>query len=484
MVAWGYNLHEENFAFATLRGAFSRPDVIAFDGTSRVTYQRFADLVVHFARKMREFGVGAGSTVGLSVASPVVAQVAVTAVGLLGARWLQFGALERKSPHLQATHFFTGAGEGGTYQFTRAWLEAPPASVDSLDDFPGHAHPDDVWMIATSSGTTGRQKYMPLGYRSAWRRISGNIDLVDGKPMIFASLFGATGHTGLRPRLGNLLAGGTNVQIASFEKMLARGVNRLMGSPVQIAAHIRKATPPDTRIRSCRLTGAVVTSQFVEWALDYFDEVQVLYGSTETGGATVARFTQDRPFDGSAGHPLDGVELSVVDGADKPVEAGVEGIIRVRTDGMVMGYVGDPELTQAVFRNGWFEPGDLGYIDATGAVHISGRISDVINTGGVKFNAADLDASLQRHPDVEDGYCFIEKTGHGEDVLSATISLKPSADRSGFAAQWPSTVKGLGPARALHRLYVVDTVLRNENGKPMRAESAKAVQSLTPIILS
>jgi LacI family transcriptional regulator len=61
------SVHDENFAFATLRRAFTYPDAVAFDGTSKVTYQRFADLVMHFARKMQEFGVDRSSTVGLVV---------------------------------------------------------------------------------------------------------------------------------------------------------------------------------------------------------------------------------------------------------------------------------------------------------------------------------------------------------------------------------------------------------------------------------
>jgi acyl-coenzyme A synthetase/AMP-(fatty) acid ligase len=474
-------VQEENFAFSTLRAALSRPDTVALEGTSSITYQRFADLVVHFARRMQEFGVDRHSAVGLSTQSPVVAQIAVTAVGLLGAHWLHWGPQERANPLLGVTHAFSSVGQGGSYEFTRTWFEAPAADDSSLDAFPGHGSGDDVWMIASSSGTTGRTKYMRLGYRAAWRRISGNVDLVDGRPMILASLFSAASHTGLRPRLGNLLAGGTNVNAGSFARLQARGVNRVMGSPIQIATLTRKLAPPAVRIRSCRLTGSVVTLQFVERALQFFDEVQVLYGSTETGGVSVARFSDERPFDGSVGYPLEGAMYSVVDEQGRPVEPGTEGILRLSTDGMVAGYVGNADLTRMLFTDSWFEPGDLGYVDEAGALHVSGRRGDVINIGGVKFNATDIDEVLLLCPDVVDGYCFVAQDDLGADVLAAVVSLRQGA--RDVAAVHEFAVGRLGRNKCPRRLYVVDTVPRNENGKPMRAESARVAQSLTPILL-
>ena len=476
-------MHNDNFAFATLRGALGRPDAVAFGGTAPVAYQRYADLVVHFAHRMREFGVDRNSTVGLAVKSPVVACVAVTAVALLGSRWLShFHDAPAYVP--RCTHVFAGMGESGIgwFEFTKSWFEAPHAGVADLDEFAGNESGGDLWMIAHSSGTTGRAKYMPISYETAWRRISGNPELVDDAPMVLASLFGPTAYVGIRPRLGNLFAGGTNVNASSFARLRAGGVNRVMGSPAQISALVqRHPEVPLSRIRSCRVTGAAVTQQFVERALRYFQEIQVLYGSTEAGVITLASFTDDKPYDGSTGHPLEGAGLEVVDDTGTPVPVGTEGTVRIRTEWTVPYYIGAPQLSATVFQDGWFLPGDLGYLDALGALHITGRKGDVLNIAGTKLNAAEVDEVLQLHPDVVDGYCFLEKDEHGSDVLAAIVALRSGAPTAGASTIYDLTVKRMGRAKSPKRLYVTDMVLRNENGKPMRAESAKAAQGLTRI---
>ncbi len=482
----GHRVDVDNFAFATLRRAYEHPDRLAASGNAQVSYQRFADLTVHFARRMREFGVDRSSTIGFQLKSPLVAVVAATAVALLGAKWI--GGRPRGLPGYvpRPTHVFAGMGESeaGAYEFTRAWFEAPPTRLADLSDFDGHASADDMWLIAHSSGTTGRPKHMPLTYAQAWRRVVDNADLVDGKPMTLCSLFEPVSYVGIRPRLGNLFHGGTNVSTTSLERLPELGVNRVMGSPSHLVAFLKGKSPPPVRIRSCRLTGAAVTRRFVEHLFGYFEEVQVLYGSTEAGAVALAQFFDAASFDGSAGPAMDGAAFDIVDQAGEPVPTGSEGIVRVRAAGMISGYLGEPELTRSLFRDGWFTPGDLGRVGAAGALYITGRTGEVINLAGLKLNAADLDEVLQLHADVDDGYCFIAKDEAGADVLAAVVSLRPGANPADAAAIREVAARGLAAAKVLKRVYVVDTVLRNENGKPMRAESARAAQDWIPIELA
>ena len=123
-----------------------------------------------------------------------------------------------------------------------------------------------------------------------------------------------------------------------------------------------------------------------------------LWGMSEMQAGT---FT--RPHDAlaarvaSAGRASPGTELRVMnDGA--PAAAGEEGELEARGCSVFDGYLGNEAATASAFTpDGWFRTGDLARIDAGGNVLITGRLKDVINRGGVKFNPADVEALIERH---------------------------------------------------------------------------------------
>ncbi|WP_297445926.1 AMP-binding protein [Desulfurobacterium sp.] len=90
------------------------------------------------------------------------------------------------------------------------------------------------------------------------------------------------------------------------------------------------------------------------------------YGLTETS-PLVSVNRPDKKKIGSAGPPIKGVEVKIVNGE-----------IAVKGDNVMKGYYNRPEETEAVIRDGWFYTGDLGFIDDDGFIHITGRAKDVI----------------------------------------------------------------------------------------------------------
>ena len=475
----------ENFAFAALERAFAQPRVPAFEVVGHtIPYQRFADLLVGFATRMRQLGIDRRSTVGLAINDAATAAIATSAIALLGSKWV--GVAGASPDVLARTTHVLAAGPGpqlpGVTAIDRSWFEAPAAPKHALQDFPGHERADDIWMIAHSSGTTGKPKFMPMSYGTVWRRIE-NPELQDGAAPITCNLFPPTSYVGAKINVGNLVLGGTNVARMPFEMLLKKGVNRVMGSPTQLAgAILNAAPPPGRRIRSCKVTGSQVTAQFVAAALRYFEELHVLYGTTEVGTATLARFTDAIPFDGTVGRPFAGAEVEILDPEQLACAPGSEGAVRVKTPWAVPGYLGEPELTAAFFRDGWFYPGDLGILDGTGTLRITGRIGEVINAGGMKLNATDLDEIVQRHPDVEDGYCFIEVDDQGVQTLSVVVALRRGASPTGLPSIIATATEHLGRSKCPARIYVADIVPRNENGKPMRTQAAAAVPRFQRVV--
>jgi O-succinylbenzoic acid--CoA ligase len=105
------------------------------------------------------------------------------------------------------------------------------------------------------------------------------------------------------------------------------------------------------------------------------------YGMSETCGGCV--------YDGMA---LAGVEVRI--GADDEV--------LLRGPMLFDGYEGDPERTARVMSDGWFHTSDVGRIEADGRLRVTGRLDDVIISGGVKVPGATVAARLEAHPGVNE----------------------------------------------------------------------------------
>jgi cyclohexanecarboxylate-CoA ligase/acyl-CoA synthetase len=99
----------------------------------------------------------------------------------------------------------------------------------------------------------------------------------------------------------------------------------------------------------------------------------------------------------SIGRASPGTELRVAD-ETAPLAAGTEGELQVRGASVFSGYLDNAEATAAAFTSdGWFRTGDLARLDAAGNLQITGRLKDVINRGGVKFNCADVETIVGAH---------------------------------------------------------------------------------------
>src|SRR5690606_8146885 len=98
--------------------------------------------------------------------------------------------------------------------------------------------------------------------------------------------------------------------------------------------------------------------------------------------------------------------VRIVDEAGAPVALGERGEIQLCGPTLTAGYLGDPALNQAAFRDGWFCSGDLGSFDADGFLRLHGRLREVINRGGEKVSLQEVDDALLRHPAVAEAADF------------------------------------------------------------------------------
>ena len=86
---------------------------------------------------------------------------------------------------------------------------------------------------------------------------------------------------------------------------------------------------------------------------------------------------------GSAGLPLPGVDVRVVDGDDQQVPAGTAGEVVVRGPNVMRGYLRRPEESAEILRGGWLHTGDAGRLDEDGYLTLAGRVGSPADAGTV-----------------------------------------------------------------------------------------------------
>jgi acyl-CoA synthetase (AMP-forming)/AMP-acid ligase II len=139
------------------------------------------------------------------------------------------------------------------------------------------------------------------------------------------------------------------------------------------------------------------------------DYMQV-YGMTELSGAvTYLGAEEHRDVANeyrltSAGKPVAGVELAIVDPATgEHLGPNQTGELWVRTAQVMAGYWHKPDADKAAFAgDGWLRSGDAGYIDEDGYLYISDRIKDMIISGGENIYPAEIERVLAEYPGVAD----------------------------------------------------------------------------------
>lgn len=138
------------------------------------------------------------------------------------------------------------------------------------------------------------------------------------------------------------------------------------------------------------------------------------YGITETSPTIASTHNDMRRDDLSCGVPLPDVEVTIRDADQDGI-----GEIYVTGPNVMMGYYREPERTaEALPKPGTFKTGDLGRLDADGALYILGRSKELIIRSGFNIYPPEIEAMLTRHPDVYQAAVIGRQVRGNEEVLA------------------------------------------------------------------
>ncbi len=171
------------------------------------------------------------------------------------------------------------------------------------------------------------------------------------------------------------------------------------------------------------------------------------YGMSETGPiVTVALLTPELADGGEtevtyrcrAGRPVALVDLRIQDaaGAFLPHDGVSAGEVVLRAPWLTMGYLNNPEASDALWEDGWLHTGDIGTVDTHGFLQITDRIKDVVKTGGEWVSSLELEDIISAHPSVAEVAVIGIKDARWGERPAAIVVLKPGAepDEAGIKA--------------------------------------------------
>jgi len=333
--------------------------------------------------------------------------------------------------------------------------------------------------IAASSGTTGVQK--PVGFTAELvdrsMEFPAKIGSLGEHPSI--TMIGLSSSLGFRHQLGHLQLGNQQVlvsgQLDAVNAILRHQVQFLTASPAQLQAILSVIEQRAMRLPSLkhvRVAGSAVSPLMIlRVRTRLCPNVTGDYGATEVGMIAEAPAELMEHIPGCAGyvHPWNQVEI--VDDADRPLPAGTDGIVRIRSKAIVTSYIGEHAENQTAFKNGWFYPGDLGSLSPEGLLVIAGRATEIINAGGVKVSPNLINNVLTSVNGVADAASFgVDFPDRPTEIWAAVVAPR-EFDEKKLIETCISTLNN----RAPRRIVRVDQIPRNTMGKILTAELRKQV---------
>lgn len=404
--------------------------VVADDG--EISLSALRAMVEQLADTLRAAGIGSGQPVGALVGGGPDGVVAMFATWAAGGTYVP---INRRLTPAEVSAFLAETPVALTVGSTED-LGAHDSSGGAVEYGPGRArirrsadpavpgHDADVALVLRTSGTTGRPKAVLL-------RHSGTIDAID------ASLRKLRGGRAARPvdpaappRM-NLIPVSLALWAGMFNTLFAfrAGSGIVLLDRFTPADFVRVVRAHD--IRSTVLPPALIMTLNDAADIDDLGPLRIVrsitaplppeaahtfhrrfgtmvlnsYGQTELGGEVVGWTAADvREFGetklGAVGRPYADVDLLIRDETGSEVPTDAVGEIHVRSPFRMQGYAGSAEPDR--FVNGYLRTGDIGRLDVDGFLWVHGRISDMINRGGLKVIPDEVEDVLRRHPAVVD----------------------------------------------------------------------------------
>ncbi|MFD0916080.1 class I adenylate-forming enzyme family protein [Pseudahrensia aquimaris] len=399
--------------------ADSTPDAVAlrFEGRD-TTFAELRDQVFAIAQHLRnELGIKHGDRVGYLGLNHDHMIRLVLACAEIGA---MFAPLNSRLALAEYRYLIKDAEPSvlfhdDAFAETAAQLDLRHLQVEALDtlspvsDFEAAGESGDALLLVYTSGTTGKPKGVVLTQMSVWATVENGQALYSFQSgqtvLITLPLF----HVGgLCILLLPALAHGATIELhrrfdpsAALTSLDGGDITTTILVPAQMAAMMTLPEWPSAEFDGLKYivvgSSVIPLEQIQAWHARGIPVSQI-YGATETGPSAIGLRLEDCcDHEGSAGTALPLCQIEVRDAAGKSLGTDEAGDIWVRGPNVMQGYWRQPEETDKVLVDGWYNTGDIGRRDKEGFYWIIDRSKDVIISGGENIYPAEVEAASLEH---------------------------------------------------------------------------------------
>ena len=346
---------------------------------------------------------------------------------------------------------------------------------------------DETAALLYSSGTTGNPKGIRLTHRNLFSNANTLKDLWQFKASDTVLHVLPVFHVhGLFILLGPSLLSGCQIKyMLTFD--VKEAIVELADSTVMAGVpthYSRLLADPTFGTYSCKsvrvfISGSAPLSEklFSRFEARTGKSVLERYGMTETGVNTSNPINGPRVA-GSVGPVIPGVKIRISSGNETHDGGDKIGSIEVKGENVFPEYWNLPEKTSEAFtRDGWFITGDQGYLDGAGYLYISGRIKDMIISGGLNVYPKEVEKEIEQDDLVLEVAVFgVEHSDFGEAVVAAVVT----ANEKELCRE--TLLDTLSDKLAKYKLpkaiVTLDELPRNAMGKIQKTELRKKYKDL------
>ena len=345
--------------------------------------------------------------------------------------------------------------------------------------------PDDLFMINSTSGTTGLPKCV-LHTENRWfyfHQLAAEAGALTSDDVFFGAVPAPFGFGLWTAHFSPGVLGCPTVLAAKFDvertlrAVVAHRVTVLACVSTQFIMMLNSPLFDQLDLSSLRVmfTGGEAVPFARAAAFEDRTGAKVLqfYGSNETGVLSGTRLTdsRERRF-GTAGRVIDAMQVRVYD--DRGVQmtgTPLVGIPACKGPATCVGYLDDDDANAQLFTDdGWMLMGDVVEIDDDGYLRVIGRTSDIIIRGGKNISAPALEAEIAEHPDVD----LVAAVSMPDETFGERVCVY-LCTRNGVALTLPDitaflAARGVGREQFPERLIQLDALPRSSGGKVAKGE--------------
>jgi acyl-CoA synthetase (AMP-forming)/AMP-acid ligase II/acyl carrier protein/acetyltransferase-like isoleucine patch superfamily enzyme len=378
-------------------------------------------------------------------------------------------------------------------------LKPPSKLRQQLINLTSKGHPE-ISLVLHTSGTSGNKKRVPYTLDSLVIGVACIVSVWDLGPKDVNLNMMPLFHIGgiIRNVLSPILSGGSVIACSGFDPVLFWDILQhptinynatwYYAAPTMHHAILQQAdeiasqrNQPRNRLTGtdairfiANAAGALLPALALNLQQTFHATILTGYGMTECMPISSPLLSYKLDPQGTSGIAC-GPELIIVDPEhDHQLPPGTPGHIMIRGSPCFSGYEGDTdEANEESFYTiqnqfGYFDTGDVGYLDTSGYLFITGRSKEVINRGGETISPFEIEEALIQHPFIQEACVFSVPHSHYQETIGAVIVMKPKHPRMDLSQLHEHLEKHLQRSKWPQVLVYMDGLPKNNTNKILR----------------